>query len=241
MEGIHLLSAFVSSLGFWMSLSLVAILIITHNMRSSSGADLSIQYVSPGTLADKASCRVGVAERCNKAKTEGERLACTHKNLVTCYAEKRIPDGVEPEHVTQGGEKGHCAGLVAYAENGPFSNRTVFPVCLGKGRVIDIPRGHPYRYTTQTNKTKHQPGYHLASYYTNIDSSGYIVPTGRKLVGGHWEYTLPNGETLPYGLTDHLVRLNRDHGYEVFPVYKMENGVVVQADLSTVPFRVGRR
>jgi len=236
MEEMYFLSAFVSSIGFWICLSLVAVLVITNNMKTQGlgDIDLSTQYVSPGTVADKASCRVGVEEACKKAASEGERLACTHKKLVNCYATKRIPDGVEPEHITKGGEKGRCAGVVAYASNGPFSNRTVFPVCMAKGQYFDIPKGHPYRYTIRNNPQWNK-------YYMTINSTGYIVPSGKRTgKDGHPEYVLPSGDTLPYGLTEHLVRLERDYGYEVFPVYTKKNDTLVQADLSDVSFRFGR-
>jgi len=236
-----LLGAFISSLIFWISASIVTIMIVTNSRKSDGIFDLSASFVNPGSMAEKASCQVGVDEACTKAATLGERLACKHKKLVDCYASKRIPDGTDLRYVSPTGAKDNCVGMVAYGTDGPFTNRTAFPVCLGPGESIEFPRGHPYRYVLRQNKSYLFKGLNDTEWFYGDKKSGYIIPDEKGTdSNGQPKYTLPNGDELPYGLTNALVSIRDKFGYNVIPIYKYKNGTLEQAYLPDVPMQISR-
>ena len=202
--------------------------------------DFSSQFVTPGTLAQKAPCQVGVDDACKKAKSIGESLACKHKKLVTCYASKRIPDGSDPRYITPTGQKDNCIGMVAYGSSSPFTNRTVFPICLGPGESIDFPSGHPYRYILRQNNNYLFKGLNEHEWFYGDKKSGYIIPQSKTSTSGHTEYTLPDGEKLPYGLVNTLTSLKRDFGYDVIPIYKYTDETLDQAYLPEIPMQISR-
>ena len=232
MEMMYFMSAVVSSVVFWVSLSVV-VLLVSMSRHKDESIDFSYQFVDPGTLAQKAPCAIGVDDACKKAGSIGEELACRHKKLVTCYASKRIPDGTDEAYVSANGDSGRCIGMVAHGSDGPFTNRTTFPVCLGKGEYVYFPRGHPYRYVARDK---------LRSYALRFDRAGYVIPERKDTSGGQPNYVLPDGKDLPYGLTETLVRLRNDYGYDVFPIYEYDkDGILFQADLSKSGMTITRR
>lgn len=232
-DTVYLMSASVASLLFWGVASCVAVLVLSNRSSPSDIVVIPPQFAAPGDVTQKSSCAAGVDSACAPAKTLGEQLACKHKKLVECYAEKRIPDGVDPAYTASGGDATKCLGMVAYASNGVFSNRTTFPVCLAKNQSVTFPVGHPYRYVSR------DPYF---SYAVNIPGKprSYVIPTGKKTTDGKVEYSI-DGAPLPYGLNEHLVRLKRDYGYDVIPVYsKGADGVLRQVDLPTIALQVNR-
>jgi hypothetical protein len=234
MEGIQLLVAAVSSIGFWISVSSVAVVILSTR-QPSIDIDFSPSYVPPGTLAQKSSCLTGLDEECKAASNLAERLACRHKKLVACYASKRIPDATEEKYVTKDGDAQYCIGLVARGTNGPFSNRTVFPVCLKRGESLTFPRGHPYAYVI---RPQNAPFTYALQFH---GGKQYIMPYKKRTVDDKVEYILPSGNPLPYGLTERIVRLREEYGYDVFPLYERgSDGQLVQTDLSQISFTVSR-
>lgn len=238
MEGLEVSVASVVSLILWFCVSAITVIILVNKSRTSAvDIDFTPEYVAPGTLAMKSSCRSGVKDTCASASTTGERLACEHKNLVQCYASKRIPDGTDEPYVTSGGTKDRCLGMVAFGSDGPFSNRTTFPVCLDKGQAMTFPKGHPYKYIAR-NLT----GPSIPYAVTLPTRTKYIVPNKKKEVDGKTEYYLPNGDPLPYGLNERLVRLRAEYGYDVIPFYERDSdGVLQQIDLSNIPITITRR
>jgi hypothetical protein len=236
MEGIEIVVASIASLIFWACVSIITVVILTTRS-STTGIpiDLTPKFVSPGTLAQKSSCRSGVESACASASSLGERLACQHKKLVDCYASKRIPDDNEEPYVTPGGRKDRCIGMVAHGTNGPFSNRTTFPVCLDLNQVVTFPKGHPYKYVARdvSRPTRN---------YALTLPNKYIQPSQKRVVDGKTEYLLGSGNPLPYGLNERLVRLREEYGYDVLPVYERDsNGVLQQIDLSSIPVTITRR
>lgn len=232
MEGIQLLAAAVSSFGFWISLLSVAVVVLS-NRKPGLEIDFSPTYVPPGTLAQKSSCLAGVDDACSTSTSLAESLACRHKKLVTCYASKRIPDATEERYVTKDGDTQFCVGLVARGTNGPFSNRTIFPVCLKRGESLTFPRGHPYVYIIRPQGA---PFTYAIQFH---GGKKYVMPSRKRVVDDKVEYLLPSGDPLPYGLTERITRLREEYGYDVFPLYERDSsGQLVQADLSQVSFTV---